>query len=172
MNEYLLIRNEYISHKPILHIDMDGPTVDYDTAVAHCSTESERDCVAALPGFFQGLKPTKGAIEAFNWLIQHFECFFLTTTPWDIPQAGAEKRIWIDSLPEHLAKYFHKRLITTHFKNLVMGDYLIDDRAKNGASHFSGEWIQFGSTEFPDWQTIINYLARRINVSTIFLSLQ
>ena len=38
-----------------------------------------------------------------------------------------------------------KKIILTHRKDLVSGDYLIDDRSKNGASEFCDEWIQFGS---------------------------
>ena len=41
---------------------------------------------------------------------------------------------------------------------LVDGDYLVDDRAKNGAGEFKGEWIQFGSQKFPDWESILKYL--------------
>jgi hypothetical protein len=39
-----------------------------------------------------------------------------------------------------------------------MGDYLIDDRTKNGAGEFSGELIQFGGKDFPDWKSVLNYL--------------
>ena len=38
------------------------------------------------------------------------------------------------------------------------GDYLIDDREKNGAINFAGEFIRFGSAEFQDWQTVLKYL--------------
>lgn len=39
---------------------------------------------------------------------------------------------------------FHKKMIITHRKDLVEGDYLIDDRGKNGTSEFKGEWKIFG----------------------------
>ena len=45
---------------------------------------------------------------------------------------------------------WRKRMVITHRKDLCMGDYLIDDRDKNGASEFKGEWIHFGSERFPD----------------------
>jgi len=162
------IRNEYMSYKPILLLDMDVPLVDFESAVGHCITEEEKELLMNQPGFFENLPPTKGAVRATEWIIQYFESFIATTTPWDTPLASAEKRLWVDN---HLPKYFYKRIITTHFKNLIIGDYLIDDRAKNGAAQFSGEWIQFGSTEFPDWQAIIEYLARRMHVPSILLSL-
>ena len=34
----------------------------------------------------------------------------------------------------------------------------MDDRAKNGASEFPGEWIQFGSERYPDWEEVVRYL--------------
>lgn len=53
---------------------------------------------------------------------------------------------------------FHKRLIISHRKNLCQGDYLIDDRGKNGTSEFAGEWIEFGSGQFPNWESVLRYL--------------
>lgn len=148
-----------MTDKPILYIDMDGPLVDYDAGIAHCNSPEERDCIKRSPGFFENLPPAKGALEAVDWLIQHFECFLLTTTPWGAPLASTEKRLWVD---KHLPKYFFKRLITSHFKNLNIGDFLIDDRTKNGAGQFSGELILFGSPEFPDWSSIITYLSSKL----------
>lgn len=43
-------------------------------------------------------------------------------------------------------------------KDLVEGDYLIDDRGKNGTSEFKGEWIHFGSERFPNWKAVLEYL--------------
>jgi len=53
---------------------------------------------------------------------------------------------------------FYKRLIISHNKNLNSGEYLIDDRPNNGAKDFKGEWIYFGSQDFPDWDTVTEYL--------------
>lgn len=162
------IRNEHMTHKPIMLLDMDGPLVDFESAVDHCVTEQEKEFLMNQPGFFKNLPPTKNAVEATEWIVQYFEAFIATTTPWNTPLASTEKRLYVD---EHFSNFFYKRIITTHFKNLLIGDFLIDDRAKNGAAQFSGEWIQFGSPTFPDWQSIIDYLARRINVPSILLPL-
>jgi len=63
---------------------------------------------------------------------------------------------------EGVTKYFddvfHKRLILSHHKDLLKGDFLIDDRPKHGAETFDGEWIQFGSERFPDWEAVLKYL--------------
>jgi 5'(3')-deoxyribonucleotidase len=48
--------------------------------------------------------------------------------------------------------------VITHCKHLCEGDYLIDDRGKNGASEFKGERIQFGSDRFADWKSVLSYL--------------
>ena len=39
-----------------------------------------------------------------------------------------------------------------------MGDYLIDDRLRNGAEKFNGEHIHFGTEKFPDWNSVLKYL--------------
>ena len=36
-------------------------------------------------------------------------------------------------------------MILSHRKDLLKGDYLIDDRPKHGADTFDGEWIRFGN---------------------------
>jgi len=48
----------------------------------------------------------------------------------------------------------------------LMGDYLIDDRLKNGAGEFSGELLRFGvdwendnkPNEYPTWDSILEKL--------------
>jgi len=50
-------------------------------------------------------------------------------------------------------------MVITHRKDLCQGDYLIDDRGKNGTSEFTGEWIEFGSEKIPDWESVLKYLA-------------
>ena len=44
------------------------------------------------------------------------------------------------------------------FSNLLRGDYIIDDRGKHGTSGFKGEWLRFGSEEFPNWESVLEYL--------------
>ncbi|MDR1007886.1 MAG: hypothetical protein LBL65_04890 [Campylobacteraceae bacterium] len=45
----------------------------------------------------------------------------------------------------------------THRKDLNIGDYLIDDRTRNGASDFRDESILFGSDKFSGWQIVYRY---------------
>ena len=46
-------------------------------------------------------------------------------------------------------------------KNLNDGDFLVDDRLKNGVDRFKGEHIHFATPEFPDWETVVRYLKTR-----------
>ncbi len=66
-----------------------------------------------------------------------------------------DKLEWVK---KHLGFHAHKRLILSHHKHLNHGDYLIDDREKNGAGKFVGELILFGSEKFPNWKSVMNYL--------------
>jgi hypothetical protein len=52
----------------------------------------------------------------------------------------------------------YKRLILTHHKNLNKGDFIIDDRIHRGVDKFEGKHIHFGTAEFPDWKSVVEYL--------------
>ena len=59
----------------------------------------------------------------------------------------------------------YKNIIFSHHKDLNIGDYLIDDSDKNGASNFKGDYIQIGSTKFPTWYSVIQYIFEKENIS-------
>ena len=63
-----------------------------------------------------------------------------------------------DLVKKYLGEVAYKRLILSHHKNLNIGDFLIDDRTKNGAGEFKGELIQFGTDKFPNWSVVKRYL--------------
>jgi hypothetical protein len=77
---------------------------------------------------------------------------------WDNPSSWTEKRLWVE---EKLGADAHKRLVLTHRKDLLIGDFLIDDRTKNGAGEFLGKLILFGSSEFPDWSRVEAFLLEK-----------
>lgn len=145
--------------KPLLLIDLDGVTVDIEaSAVAYKEQHpfvQQKDIYDLLN--FEDMKPINHALKSIKYLSQHFEVYFCSTSPWENPAAWTEKRLWVGKY----APEMKKRLILTHRKDLVMGDYLIDDRTANGAGSFSGELIMFGSKEFPDWRKIVFYLCEK-----------
>lgn len=144
----------------ILYIDMDNVLVDFSTGIARVSEDVQLEYAGRLdevPGIFGLMQPIAGAIESFNLLSTMFDTYILSTAPWNNPSAWSDKLLWVQ---ENLGSTAYKRLILSHHKNLNDGDYLIDDRTKNGVDRFRGEHIHFGTTQFPDWPSVISYLKR------------
>lgn len=144
-----------------LFFDMDGVLADFESGLAKVDESIKKKYEGyydEIPGLFSLMEPVNGAIEAVKELAKHYDVFILSTAPWKNPSAWTDKRIWIE---KYFKDIFYKRMFITHRKDLVMGDYLIDDRGKNGTSEFMGEWIQFGSEQFPDWESVIFYLSQK-----------
>ena len=100
----------------------------------------------------------KQAVSSVNKIIDSskYDVYIASTAPWGNIDSLSHKRIWIE---KYFGDRLKKKLILTHRKDLLIGDYLIDDRTANGAGEFKGELIHFGSNKYPDWDTIIKYLS-------------
>ena len=159
-----------MNKKKIVYIDMDGVIVNFGAAIQDWFDKHPHlvDRYKHNPDHIQGLfrnpPPVDGAIEAIKKLHESgkYELFIATAAPWGNPMAASDKRFWIE---DHFGNLFHKKMFITHRKDLLLGDYLIDDRTKNGAGEFSGELLQFGVNyengkegKFPTWQSILDYL--------------
>lgn len=107
-------------------------------------------------GFFRNLKPLDGAIEAVQKLhdeYPQYEVYLLTAPSMKNPLCYSEKREWVET---YLGYELVERLIISPNKALLKGDVLIDDMTSGkGQEHFEGKILQYGSTEYPDWQTIL-----------------
>lgn len=137
---------------------MDGVLVNFESGIAKLSEETKEQYKGRLdevPGIFSLMEPADDAIETVHQLSKHYDVYILSTSPWNNPTAASDKIEWVK---KYFSEIFHKRVILTHCKSLVMGDYLIDDRGKNGASEFKGEWIHLGSEKFPDFDAVLSYL--------------
>ena len=144
-----------------LFFDMDNVLVDFASGIAKLDAKTIQDYAGRLdevPGIFSKMEPLPGAIDAVHRLAQKFDVYILSTAPWKNPSAWADKVTWVT---RYFDDVFHKRLILSHHKDLLKGDYLIDDRPKHGAESFEGEWIQFGSDEFPNWPAVVEYLCKK-----------
>jgi 5'(3')-deoxyribonucleotidase len=128
--------------KKILYIDMDNVMVDFVSGINRLSPEIQRKYEGRL-----------------TELHSKFDVFALSTAPWANPSAWSDKVAWIQ---KHFGSSptapLHKRLILTHRKHLNTGDYLIDDRTKNGVDRFKGQHIHFGQPEWPNWEVVTSFL--------------
>jgi 5'(3')-deoxyribonucleotidase len=146
-----------MERKKIVYIDMDNVLVDFPSAFPKLEQKildayEEKD---DIPRIFSLMDPVSGSIEAFEALSKVYDVYILSTAPWKNPSAWSDKLEWVK---RYLGEVAYKRLILTHHKDLNKGDYLIDDRIKNGASDFEGELIHFTSEKFPDWDSVLKYL--------------
>ena len=152
-----------MNDKKILLLDMDGVLVDLQReinnwvdnhpTIAHIYKGYEDK----IPGIFRNPPPIEGAISAVYKLHMSgkYDMFIATAAPWGNPESSSDKRYWLET---HFRDLFKKRMFVTHRKDMLMGDYLIDDRTANGAGEFRGELIQFGTGKFPDWDSVLTYL--------------
>ena len=142
----------------ILFIDMDGVIVDFMQSVKnHPEFEKYKDRIDILPDVFLNALPMESAINSVVKLINSnkYDVYIASTASWGNIDSFSHKRIWIE---KYFGDKLKKRLILTHRKDLLIGDYLIDDRIKNGAGEFKGELIHFGTDKFPDWDSVLEYL--------------
>lgn len=142
-----------------LFIDMDNVLVNFQSGI---------DCLNSVdlinygphrldevPKIFSKMVPVEGAVEAYRKLSEKYDTYILSTSPWENPTAASDKIEWVK---KHLGDLAYKRVNLSHHKNLFIGDYIIDDRTKNGVDRFRGEHIHFLSEKFPDWKSVLDYL--------------
>ena len=144
--------------KKVLYVDMDNVLVDFKTGIEKLDDATFREFEGRydeVPGIFELMDPMHGAIEAYEMLAEKFDTYILSTSPWGNDTAASDKVRWVK---KYLGEVAYKRLILSHHKHLNKGDYIIDDRTKNGVKHFEGEHIHFGTDRFPDWDSVRRYL--------------
>lgn len=149
--------------KSILHIDMDGVIADFDKGVQLLEPgmpwdreNVDRVC-EANSRIFEHLPEMEDGIESVKRIkdSDKYQIFFLSTPMCNVHDSYTGKAVW---LYKKFGDWSYKKLILTHRKDLVMGDYLIDDRIANGVDRFIGKHIHFGTREFPNWDSILKYL--------------
>lgn len=139
---------------------MDGVLVDLDNEIDKFSKDfpevwesTYKERPDTIPYLFKNPKPIKGSIEAITKLYDSgkYDLFIATASPRNNPTSATEKIIWIK---KYFGDIFDKKIFITHRKDLLIGDYLIDDTMGNGAAEFKGVLIDFGwSYEIEDWNS-------------------
>jgi len=153
--------------KKILYYDLDGVLADFNKGLLNAASVHQSspfriseekdidDLILKTPNFYENLPVITGAIEAVKEMMELYEVYFLSTPMWGDPRSYSAKRVWLET---HFGEAAKKRLILTHRKDLIIGDYLVDDRLKHGASEFSGVHIHFGTEMFPDHKAVCKFL--------------
>jgi 5'-nucleotidase len=156
--------------KQIVYIDMDGVIVDFKREIdLHFQKDSNLESIYRenpdeIPGIFKNPQPIEGAIESILKLSQQgkYDLLIATSATWGNVESAMHKREWIE---RYFGDLFKKKMIITHRKDLLLGDYLIDDREANGAKDFKGELISFGWAyekdewnEYPTWEDVLKKL--------------
>ena len=156
----------------VLYVDMDNLLVDFKSGIDKLSKEEIKkyeNRYDEVPNIFSTMLPLKGAINAYEVLSEVYDTYILSTAPWENASAWHDKVQWVK---KYLSNNAHKRLILTHHKNLNKGNYLIDDRLKNGADKFVGKHIHFGTEKFPNWESILDFFKKEFNTYARILSMR
>ncbi len=140
------------STTPILYVDIDD-TLNYYTQHFIINKTGDIEFPQSIEGFYLTIPANIEGINVIKELYQYYDIYFLTAPSLKNPHSYTEKRLWIE-------KYFgydwvHRLIICNH-KNLLMGDYLIDDKnSGKGQDKFTGKLIQYTSTN--TWENIREY---------------
>jgi 5'(3')-deoxyribonucleotidase len=156
--------------KEILYLDMDGVLVNLNDHIKlwfelhpHLKERFEK-FPDHIHGIFRDPQPIDGAIEGVYKLHKSgkYDLFIASAAPWGNPDAASDKRYWNE---KYFGNLFHKRMFITHRKDLLIGNYLVDDSLGNGAKEFNGTLLRFGTdyktgqiNEFPNWDSLLNRL--------------
>ena len=145
-------------NEKIVYVDMDDTLCDYRAGYMRQKERyPQHEYPQSEPGLYINLDPMPGATEAYRWLEQHprLDVYILTAPSVRNAHSYAEKRIWVEKYLGMTAAY---RLIISPNKGLSKGDFLIDDYTHGkGQEQFEGRILQFGSEDFPDWPSVIQF---------------
>ena len=145
--------------KKRIYIDMDGVLCNFVKAYLNdlekCPTQKYPQ---SQFGFYIKLEEIPGSVEAFKILEKHFEVRILTRPSIYNLNSYTEKAYWV---LDHIGFEALEKLDMSCNKSLHIGDYLIDDTDKDGQLDFKGEFIKFGSENFPNWKYIVEYLLQK-----------
>ena len=146
----------------IIYIDMDDVLCNFSNARTKAlEIEPEIAWPQSQYGFFRNLEAMEDAVKSVHKLLadDKFDVYILTAPSVLNPMCYTEKRDWVE---KHLGMEMAHRLIISPHKNLNKGDYLIDDNiAGKGQERFEGTLIHFGSNDFPNWKSVMEYFDKK-----------
>jgi 5'-nucleotidase len=148
---------KYVVKKKI-YVDMDGVLCDFMTP--YTKNINNLEYQQSELGFFINLEPIKDAINSINILSEYYDVWFLTKPSTKNLHSYTEKAEWIK---KYFGEHYLDKLILSPDKSLLIGDFLIDDDTKANQLYFEGEFIHFGSSNYPNWIYVVNHLLKLKN---------
>ncbi|MCL4109921.1 UNVERIFIED_CONTAM: hypothetical protein GTU68_012730 [Idotea baltica] len=146
----------------IIYIDMDDVMCQFSASYTKAiSADPDEKYPQSVAGFFLDLEPMPNAIRVIEGFRKDFDVHILTAPSTRNPLCYTEKRLWVE---RHFDYEFTQKLIISPNKGLLRGDFLIDDHIEGrGQENFEGQLIQFGSTEFPDWESVDQFFRKTVD---------
>lgn len=142
--------------KKIVFLDMDGVLADFDGSVSvHIQDPPEM----FISGFFRNLKVLPGAKEGVQALLNHpkLKVYIGTKHTTKTDYSPSEKVGWVR---EHFPELLKRMCIVTD-KNLLKGDYLIDDDTR--WKTFDGEFIHFDKNRpEEEWKRVVDHIEKQL----------
>lgn len=146
-----------------LFIDMDEVICSFEQGVRLLkpdiiwNQENVNKVCLKHPRLFLELPKITGAKESLDVLSHYFDIYFASVPMWIVPESYMDKRLFLEDMFGDWVKH---KLILTHNKGVLKGDFIVDDRTVHGVDQFQGKHIHFGTKEFPNWETVTNYLLK------------
>lgn len=147
-----------IKQRKKVYVDMDGVLCNFLKSYNQYKEERpEIEFPQSQYAFFADLDPIEDAVDSFRMLENYYDMYVLTRPSNYNLHCFTEKAFWIK---KHLGFHVLENLIIACDKSIVNGEghILIDDTVQAGQLDFKGEFIHFGSSKFPNWKTVVEYL--------------
>jgi 5'(3')-deoxyribonucleotidase len=159
--------------RPILFIDMDMVLVDFHTGWQNFNRHHPRAAqhyldtdTKFIPGIYRYMDPMSDAIPIILDLAMRFRIFFVSSVPSENHTAYVDKLEWLQRHFGRAMPDVAERFIATPRKDLLRGDYLIDDgyeAEKHGIREFQGTLLLFGEGHaFGTWVDVEEYFASQV----------
>lgn len=103
-------------------------------------------------GFTEGMKPLKGSVEAVHAISERgHQIFFCTSLVTDFSNTLRDRVQWIG---KWFGPEWKKRVIFTHDKTMIRGDFLIDDSPSKSKGLYEPTWkyIVFDSSHNENYE--------------------
>lgn len=110
------------------------------------------------------LRPFPGAIEGLKTLNEHYDVYICSANDPDHIYNPSEKHMWVKHF---LGDEWVNKLILTKSKNLVRGDYLLDDGKSYSTKTFMPAplWkhIPYGYDYPWNWEQVVHFFKEQLN---------